>query len=191
MKGVIFNLLEAVATSRWGEDAWDDVLDSSGLTGAYTSIGNYPDEQFMVLLTRLPTPESFDDRLRWFGRSALPLLAARYPEFFVGHTDTRSFLLTINDIVHPEVRKLYPDADVPIFGFGPSAGSDDGEGRPLLISYESVRRLCLLAEGFIMGAGDHYGERVDVTHPECMLRGARRCLIQCVMRAVPVTHVDR
>ena len=32
------------------------------------------------------------------------------------HEDVRSFLPTLNDIIHPEVRKLYPGADVPTFG---------------------------------------------------------------------------
>ncbi len=180
MKGILFNLLEAVVTARWGEDVWDDVLVAADLNGAYTSIGSYPDEEFMVLLARLPSSESAEDLLRWFGRSALPLLAARYPEFFLRHADTRSFLLTINDIVHPEVRKLYPDADVPVFGFDSSAG---GNGS-LLVTYESRRRLCVLAEGFILGAGDYFGELVDLVQLDCMLHGAKRCVIQCVLHPV-------
>jgi hypothetical protein len=59
--------------------------------------------------------------LRWFGRSAMPLLAERYPDFFKGHTDTRSFLLTLNSIIYPEVRKLYPGAITPVFDFDTSS----------------------------------------------------------------------
>ena len=56
--------------------------------------------------------------MRWFGREALPLLADRYPDFFEQHPRHQPFLLTLNRIIHPEVRKLYPGADVPNFEFG-------------------------------------------------------------------------
>ena len=61
-----------------------------------------------------------DDVVRWFGRNALPLLAERYPAFFAPHDDVRSFVLTLNEIIHPEVRKLYPGADTPDFAFDAS-----------------------------------------------------------------------
>jgi hypothetical protein len=33
--------------------------------------------------------------------------------FFENVTATKSFLLTLNHIIHPEVRKLHPGAEVP------------------------------------------------------------------------------
>ncbi len=188
MKGVLFNLLETAATVRWGEDAWDDVLAGAGLTGAYTAIGSYPDEEFMVLLARLPSAADADERLRWFGRAALPLLAGRYPDLFAGHTGVRSFLLSMNDAVHPRVRTIYPDADVPVLGFDPSAVMPD---EPLLVSYQSRRRLCVLAEGMILGTGDHFGEHVELAQQQCMLRGDERCLIACVLHPAEVTVAGR
>ena len=50
MKGVIFNAIEETVRSEQGEDAWDDLLDAAGLTGAYTSLGTYPDEQVYALV---------------------------------------------------------------------------------------------------------------------------------------------
>ncbi len=81
--------------------------------------------------------------------------------------------ITLNDIIHPEVRKLYPDADVPEFEF---SGRDDST---LTIGYRSRRRLCELAEGFIEGAADHFGESVALEQPRCMLRGDDDCVISC------------
>ena len=43
MKGVVFNLLEQLVARDFGEDTWDALLDASGLEGAYTSLGSYPD----------------------------------------------------------------------------------------------------------------------------------------------------
>ncbi len=77
MKGIVFNLLEAVVTAEYGEDVWDDVLDDAGAEGAYTAIGNYPDDDFSALLHHLPLQADIGSRLRWFGRAAMPLLAGR------------------------------------------------------------------------------------------------------------------
>jgi hypothetical protein len=175
MKGIVFNLLEEVVRREYGEDVWDQLLDAATLDGSYTSLGSYPDGHMLQLVAAasaaLGVPPG--DVVRWFGRKALPLLAERYPQFFQEHTSTRSFLLTLNHIIHPEVRKIYPGADVPVFDFDPSPGEDG-----LLMGYHSARRLCALAEGFIEGAAAHFGETVELHQPTCMLRGDEKCLIE-------------
>ena len=102
---------------------------------------------------------------------------ARYPAFFLGHTDTRSFLLTLNDIIHPEVRKLYPGADVPEFAY------DTTSTDVLTIFYSSARKLCALAEGLIHGAAAHYGEDATIAQAECMHQGASRCVLRVSFRS--------
>jgi hypothetical protein len=175
MKGIIFNLLDELVRREYGEDAWDALLESAGVDGSYTSLGSYPDEELGKLVAAasaaLDTPP--DSVIRWFGRNALPLLARRYPTFFDGHASSRSFLLTLNDIIHPEVRKLYPGADVPTFDFNSSA-----HGNVLLMGYRSSRKLCALAEGFIDAAAAHYGETVEIRQPTCMLRRDTHCLLE-------------
>lgn len=178
MKGIIFQLLEDVVTQQYGEDTWDALLDKAGIEGAYTSLGSYPDEELMRLVgeasSALDTPP--DAVVRWFGRGALPRLAERFPEFFTPHTSTRSFLLTLNDIIHVEVRKLYPGADVPVFDF--DASSDDR----LVMRYRSARNLCALAEGLIEGAAEHYGESVTIEQPQCKIRGDEACVLVCSLK---------
>lgn len=180
MKGIIFNLVEEVVRDRFGEDTWDDLLDAAGLDGAYTSLGSYPDEELLRLVgaasEALGLPPA--DVVRTLGEAAIPLLATRYPFFFEPHTSTKSFLLTLNDIIHPEVRKLYPGADVPTFGFEES--SDD----TLVLRYHSERKLCALAEGFVLGAAAHFGERAEIDQPACMLRGDEDCLLHCTFSPI-------
>ena len=50
MKGIIFNIYEQLVTRDRGEDAWDRLLDESGLEGAHTSLGSYPDSDLMKLV---------------------------------------------------------------------------------------------------------------------------------------------
>lgn len=173
MKGIVYNLLEQIVTREHGEETWDDLLDAADLEGSYTSLGSYADADLMKLVgaasRTLDTPP--DEIVRWFGRNALPLFAERYPQLFERHGSGRTFVLTLNDIIHPEVRKLYPGADVPEFDFESRA-----DGR-LLMGYRSQRKLCSFAEGLLEGTAEHFGERLDMHHPECMKRGDERCVL--------------
>ena len=182
MKGIVFNLLEEVVTRERGADAWDALLDEAGIDGAFTSLGTYPDAEIHRLVglaaARFGMPE--DEVLRWFGRRAMALLAERYPMFFENVRDTRSFLLTLNGIIHPEVRKLHPGAEVPFFEFEPA--SPDA----MRMSYRSSRRLCHLAAGFIEGTADWFREEVAVEQAECVERGNSRCLFEVRFLPEPV-----
>jgi hypothetical protein len=115
MKGVVFNLLEAVVRRDHGDDTWEALLEATEVDGAYTSLGNYPDEEMMKLVgaassaLKMPT----DDVVRWFGRNALPLLAKKHPHFFDAHKSTRAFLLTLNDVIHSRFANCIPGRTCP------------------------------------------------------------------------------
>ena len=174
MKGIIFNLLEEVVTQAHGEDVWDQLLEAAGLDGVFTSLGNYPDEHLVKLVgaasAALHLPPN--DIVRWFGLHALPLLAQKYPGFFDAHQSTRPFILTLNAIIHPEVRKLYPGADPPSFDF------DTSSPEVLVMNYHSKRKLCALVEGFATAAAAHFGEAAMIAHPLCMHRGDGHCRLE-------------
>lgn len=172
MKGVVFNLLEEVVVREHGPDVWDDLLDAAGVSGSYASIGSYPDAEIEALVAAasaaLGLPRG--DVLQWFGREAMMVLAERYQPFFSPHASSRPFILTVNSIIHPEVRKLYAGAGCPHFHF-----HEEDDGAALRMRYNSPRRLCRLAEGFVEGAAAHYGEQVDFRHLSCMEHGDEAC----------------
>ena len=150
------------------------MLDAAGVDGSYTSLGSYADEELFKLVGAASAALNLpaDDIVRWFGQRALTLLSATYPPLFTGHTTTRSFLLTLNDIIHPEVRKLYPGADVPEFDY------DTSDSVLLRMGYRSRRKLCALGEGLIVGAAEYYKEDVNLTQTECVHRGDSRCVFE-------------
>ncbi len=164
MKGIIFNLLEEAISASHGEIAWADLVDTAGVSGAYTSLGSYPDAELMTLVDTAAAVlgQTPGQVLRGFGRKAMPLLATRFPDLFAHHTGARSFVCSVNAIIHPEVRKLYSGAGCPHFHF---TACDDGA---LIMAYQSPRHLCALAEGFVEGASDHFGETVIIKHLTCM-----------------------
>ena len=158
MKGIIFNIVEEIVVELFDADTWDDLLDAAGLDGAYTALGNYGEEELVAIVDAVATTteQSSDDVWRLVGRLALPKLATRIPEAMVTGHDARSFLLSVNDIIHPEVRMLYPDSVPPVFSF-------EEHDADLVVTYRSGRRLDALAEGLILGCGDRFDQTIEVT----------------------------
>jgi hypothetical protein len=178
MKGVVFNLLEQLVRREFGDSAWDTVRRDADVDGVFTSLDSYPDAVLRRLVAAVGklAHQSPGEALQWFGRHAMPLLASQYQHFFAAQNSTRAFVLTLNDIIHPEVRRLYPGADVPVFDF------DTSSPDTLTVGYRSPRKLCALAHGFIEGAADHYGELVHVEQSECMHRGDAKCVFHLRFR---------
>lgn len=171
MKGVVFNLLQAVVTEAHGDDVWDDLVDQAGVSGAYTSLGSYDDAELEALVEAACEKLGLDRGavLRWFGQQAMPHLASAYPVFFEGNVGTRTFLAGINDIIHAEVEKLYVGAVCPHFNLQ-NAAPDSMD-----MDYRSPRRMCALAQGFTEGAARHFGEEIDFQHLTCTDRGDPHC----------------
>lgn len=174
MKGIVFNLLEQVVREEYGEDTWDKLLEATGLDGVYTSISSYPDEHLYQLVSAAAdlTGKQANEIVQWFGSKALAHFATRYPHFFAPHRSGRDLVLTLNRIIHPEVRKIYPGADVPDFDF------DVSSEEVLGLTYRSKRKLCAFARGLIEGSAAHYGERVAIDETSCMHNGADCCRFQ-------------
>ena len=119
MKGIIFNLLEEVVITQHGEDTWDQLLSAAGLEGAYTSLGSYPDEHIQELVGAAARhARSHDIRsitLVWPAGDSLtlPTVSCIF-QFSAFHPTVR---VERKQHYSPEVRKVYPGADVPTFEF--------------------------------------------------------------------------
>lgn len=158
MKGIIFNAVEEAVTNLYSADAWDDLLDAAGVDGNYTSLGNYSDGELLQLVTTGCEMTGLDatELVKVLGRHAFPHLANRYPELVDSASGVHEFLRQVNDIIHPEVLKLHPDATPPKFQF------EDRPDGALRVTYQSARKLGILAEGLIYGAGDRFNEDVTI-----------------------------
>ena len=161
MKGVIFNVVEEVVTELFDEATWDALLDQAGVDGVYTALGNYPDAELMAIVGAAVATTGIEtnDLLRTIGRHALKGLVGRMPNATDDASGTVEFLRQVNDIIHPEVLKLYPSATPPKFSF-----EDHDEG--LIVHYQSARGLHALAAGLIEGCADLFDETVEVVELE-------------------------
>jgi hypothetical protein len=160
MKGVVFTGFLEMVEARHGARMFDQVIEDArpASGGAYTAVGSYPHEEMVTMLLALSrrTGVAVPDLLRSFGQYLFGHFAAGYPSFFNGVTGAMPFLAGIEDIIHAEVLKLYPDAQLPRFDV-----EQQGSHRLVLV-YHSARHFEDLAEGLIHGCIAHFGEKIEV-----------------------------
>lgn len=159
MKGIVFTELLEMVESQQSLAVVDDMIRRAGVDGAYTAVGTYPTEEMGRLLGALSAITGLPPArlLHAFGRHLLGRFAVGYPQFFDGVPSAFAFLERVDGYIHVEVRKLYPDADLPTFEY--ERPSDDC----LVMTYQSPRGLADLAEGLIEGTLAHFGETASIT----------------------------
>ncbi len=160
MKGVVFTELLEMVSTTFGEDVADDILDESDLEsgGVYTSVGTYSHKEVIVLVKALSARVDMPvtDLVRAFGGYLFTKFAQAHPHFMSSKSDAFLLLEGVDQEIHVEVRKLYPEAELPHF-------STERKGDEVLImSYWSSRPFADLAEGLIGGCIEHYGEKIEV-----------------------------
>jgi len=109
MKGIIFNYLAEMVEEKFGLEAWDALLKETGLDGHFIASETYPDEDLVALVKAAnhATGIEKEELIRTFGRYILPNFKKANPQFFDSHSNLKSFLLTVDRVIHVEVRKLH------------------------------------------------------------------------------------
>jgi len=165
MKGIVFTEFLDMVEAAHSADMVDAIIAEAQPAngGAYTAVGTYPAAEMGALVgalarhTETPAPEL----LRSFGQHVFARFAIAYPAFFDGVDDVLAFLASIEDVIHIEVRKLYPDAELPSL-----EATAMGPGGMRLV-YRSPRCMADFAEGLIEGAATHFGQPLTIarSHP--------------------------
>jgi hypothetical protein len=160
MKGMVFTEFFELVDDKFSFETSERLIEMSNLPseGIYTSVGTYPAQEMVTLVTNLSTLSGVPvpDLLREFGRHLFRRFLISFPHFFDGIGSTMEFLPRVNDYVHLEVQKLYPDAELPLFSCTfPEPGT-------MVMAYQSSRNLPDLAEGLILACIEHYGESLVV-----------------------------
>ena len=160
MKGQVFTELLDMVESTFGEEVMDRIIEESDLPsgGAYTSIGTYDHQEILNLVSKLSEITGLEsaDLVCAFGEHLFGRFRDSYPAFFKGVNSAFEFLQNIENYIHVEVKKLYPDAELPSFSYvTPSADV-------LLLNYRSTRPFGSLAHGLIKGCIKSFGENIDI-----------------------------
>jgi hypothetical protein len=160
VKGIVFVELLKMAEFTFGEEQVDKVLDNAELPsgGAYTAVGYYECAEMVILvdafsrLSGIPKPELE----RQFGNWVMDAFKSGYPEFFNKYGTAFDMLEAIENDIHIEVRKLYPDAELPSFN---SIRNGDTE---LDLEYRSERPLAHFCHGLVECCFTKYGEKANI-----------------------------
>ena len=162
MKGVIFTEFAEMAETRFGFDAVDRMFEVAkpAASGVYAATGTYPASELFALVGALshvvsvPVPKL----VHAFGSHLFGALVRMHPEYILRARDCFEFLESIDSHIHVEVRKLYPDAELPRF-----SSRTDADRMVMELEYRSPRRLDDLAQGLIEASLVHFREVATVT----------------------------
>ena len=160
MKGVVFTEFLEMVEEKYSPDMVEDIIEDSelGSGGVYTSVGTYDHGEMIQLVTALSTRTGIavPDLLRAFGEHLFGRFSRYYPAFFADARSALNFLEQVDNYIHVEVRKLYPDAELPTFScHSPRSGC-------LQMEYQSRRPFASLAEGLIRGCVGHFARPVQI-----------------------------
>ncbi|MEM1182715.1 MAG: heme NO-binding domain-containing protein [Acidobacteriota bacterium] len=168
MKGVVFTQFVEMVEESFSLEVADHILTTCPLAsgGVYTSVGTYDHSEMLMLVGSLSEHSGIptSDLVKSFGRFLFQFFHRSFPSFFESATSAKDFLNNVDSYIHVEVKKLYPDAQLPKFDI-----EEHGHGAFDMV-YTSARPFADLAHGLIDAALEHFGEtalldRVDLSSP--------------------------
>lgn len=164
MKGVVFTELLEMAEARFSLAVVDKMITKAAPAsgGHYTSVGTYPTEELVALLAELSaqTGVAVPVLLKEFGGHLLRRFVQGHPAFFQSAPTAFALLSSVEGYIHVEVKKLYPDAELPSI-----LCVADGPNK-LVVTYRSPRRMADLAEGLMTACAEHYRERIALSRED-------------------------
>jgi hypothetical protein len=147
MKGLVFTEFLEMVEQQHGFVFTEKLIDEADLPsgGAYTSVGTYDHAEMVKLLTLLSekTDLPIPALLRAYGHYLFRTFERSYPQFLENADSAFAFLKSIDEHIHVEVKKLYPDAELP--AFSSKRLSPDS----LELIYTSERKMGPFAQGLI------------------------------------------
>jgi hypothetical protein len=176
MLGVIFLEMLDMVEQRHSAAEVEALIAEASLPsgGAYTSVGTYPHEEMVALVSTLSrrTGIAVAVLLREFGRHLFGRLAARHPDYLAGLNDPFQVLDRLDGFIHREVNKLYAGAQMPRFRFERRSES------VAELDYRSPRHLGDVALGLIEGCLTHYGVQARVERAPLAPDGERFTIVR-------------
>ena len=119
MKGIVFTEFLDLVEEKFGLEMVDKIIYKSELAseGIYTSVGTYIFSEMLQLVTNLSdnTGISTDDLLLVYAEHFFGMIERSYPGLLATYNDPIEMLASIENHIHVEVQKIYPEAELPTF----------------------------------------------------------------------------
>ena len=175
MKGEIFNLFEEFVVENWGTEVYEEVYEAlySGLItkDPFVGPGTYPDSDFFAIVVKVAEKLNvpLDKAIHAFGKFCFPKLVSKMPRYVDNHVHPKTFLQTLHDVIHVEVKKVYRDATPPDFSYR------DPAPNKLVMIYKSKRKLYDFVEGQVEGVSEYFKVPIAYTRKVISENGSDAC----------------
>lgn len=171
MKGIVFTEFLEMVEQKFGYATVEKIIQNSKLPndGAYTSVGTYNFSEMGALVHHLhkETNIPIAELLEVFGAYFFNFLAANYLHFLNRSDSLFEFLDSIHNHIHIEVKKLYPDAELPAFE------TIEMTKLKMVMNYTSERKLGDFAKGLLTKSAEHFNEDVTIESKTLNASGTR------------------
>jgi len=173
MHGLIFIELKKYVEAKFDQATWEKLLEKAGMKHQlFLASTVYPDSDIMALVSTAceMTGQSAGPLLEDFGEFIAPDLVEQYKFLVNPSWRLLDFLVNTEDTIHKIVR-FHKGVTPP--RLVATRVSDD----TLVITYNSIRKMCPLLKGIVKGAAKYYKEDVSLLESRCMLRGDPECVV--------------
>ena len=161
MKGVIFTEFLELVEKKFGLAMVDKIIGQSNLAseGVYTSVGTYEFGEMLQLITHLSTNTdiSVDDLLLVYSEHLFAALIKSHPNLVSHYKDPMDLLASIENHIHVEVQKIYPDAQLPTFDL------EERTDSKMVMIYKSDQALYMLGKGLMLETFKLFKVPVEIT----------------------------
>ncbi|WP_417786479.1 heme NO-binding domain-containing protein [Tenacibaculum sp.] len=160
MKGIVFTEFLDLVEDKFGIEMVDKIIEQSELDsdGVYTAIGTYKFSEMLQLLQNLSnnTGISTDDLLLVYAEHFFLVLEDSYPGILATYKDPIEMLSSIEDHIHVEVKKIYPDAELPTFLV------EEKSENSLVLLYKSSRAMHHFGLGLMNKTFEHFNSSAEI-----------------------------
>jgi len=162
MKGIVFTEFLELVETKFGIEVVDQIIEASSLEsgGAYTSVGTYSFSEMLALLTNLSeiTEISINDLLKVYAHHFFGVIEKSYAGILEMYKGPMDMISSIESHIHVEVKKIYPDAELPRF-----VVVEKTENK-LILEYFSSRSMYAFAYGLMEKTFQHYNHSAAITY---------------------------
>ena len=160
MKGIVFTEFLDLVEVKFGLETVDEIIEKSDLKtdGVYTSIGTYAFSDMLQLLQNLSekTKITIDELLLIYGEHFFSVLEKSYPDLLATYKDPIEMISSIENHIHVEVRKIYPDAELPTFEV------IEKKENSLVMIYRSSRAMHHFGLGLMNKTFEHFNSTASI-----------------------------
>lgn len=160
----------SLVEEQFGYELVDKIIRDTKLenNGAFTSIGTYDHNELLKMVVALSQESGVQVPVlaKEFGKHLYRKFSAKHADKMHGMNSAFVLIEKVENFIHVEVRKIYPDAQLPSFTY---ELSDDGD--TLVVKYRSERPFADVCEGLIEQCIESFGEEISIQRDDVATDG--------------------